>query len=110
MLFCLYSVGHLKRVISVKGHADCNTVLSFKDSKRIWGKIIWKGSLTNENTDRPELKDLCDHFKAKSQTTHDSTVLCEVTVNSCDKVLNKPDDLDDTQKARGVFNTSHPTC
>ena len=61
------AIAHLKNVISVKEHNDWNTMLTTKDSKQMWSKINWKGKLSNENTDSPELKDLCDHFKANKQ-------------------------------------------
>ena len=62
------ALNHLKNAISAKEHADWNTMLTTKDSKQMWSKINWRGKIFNKNLDSPELKDLCDHFKAKSQT------------------------------------------
>ena len=64
-------------------------MLTTKDSKQMQRKINWKGILSNENTESPELKDLCDHFKAKSQTTDDSTFLCEVKGNNYVDILDR---------------------
>ena len=93
------AIEYLKNVASAKEHDQWNKVLSSKDSKQMWNKINWKGSLNNETFDGPELKDLCDHFKAKSQTTDNSSLLCEVTGSNYVEILDKPIELDEIKKA-----------
>ena len=69
----------------------------------MWSRINGKGVISNENSDSPELEDLCDHFKAKSQTTDDSTLLCEVTGNNYVEMLDKNVDLDEIQSAMKIL-------
>ena len=94
------AIDHLKNVLTAKEHDEWNTVLASNDSKQMWNKINWKGSLSSDRTGSPELKDLCDHFKAKSQTTDDSTLLCEISGNNYVEVLDKPIELEEITKAR----------
>ena len=97
------AINHLKNVISAKEHADWHTMLTTKDSKLMWSRINWKGVISNENSDSPELKDLCDHFKAKSQITDNSTLLCEVTGKNYVEMLDKNVDLDEIQSAMKIL-------
>ena len=71
---------------------------STNDSKQIWNKISWKGSLSStEGTEKPELEGLCEHFKAKSQAVDDSTLLCEVTGDNYVEVLDRDITIDEIQ-------------
>ena len=97
------AINHLKNVISAKEHADWHTMLTTKDSKLMWSRINWNGAISNENSDSPELKDLCDHFKAKSQITDNSTLLCEVTGKNYVEMLDKNVDLDEIQSAMKIL-------
>ena len=60
------AVEYLKNAATKSEREGWATVLSSSDSKQIWSKINWKGSLTSrDNTKKPELTDLCAHFKSK---------------------------------------------
>ena len=74
--------------------------LNTRDSKLkfIWSKMNWKGNISNEHSGSPDLKDLCNHFKAKSQTTDDSTLLCEFTSDNYVDVLDKRIESEEIQK------------
>ena len=65
----------------------------------MWSKINWKGNTSNEHSGSPELKDLCNHFNAKSQTTDNSTLLCGITSGNYVDVLHKRIKLEEIQKA-----------
>ena len=73
------AVEYLKSAATKSEREGWATVLS-SDSKQIWSKINWKGSLTSrDNIKKPELTNLCAHFKSKSKSLDNSTLLCEVT-------------------------------
>ena len=77
------------------------TVLSSNDSKQIWNKINWKGSLTStSNTEKPEIADLCSHFKSKNQSDDNSTLLCKVTGNSYVDELDHDVTVDEIKNAQ----------
>ena len=75
------AIEHLSTVASNAERSSWNKVLSGNDSAQIWRKIDWKGSLSSSNdyADKPDLKDLCNHFESKSKSTDNSTLLCEVS-------------------------------
>ena len=58
------AVEYLKNAATKSEREGSTTVLSSSDSKQIWSKINWKGSLTSrDNNKKPELTDLCAHFE-----------------------------------------------
>ena len=93
------AIEHIRTVAGDDERRCWNTVLSTEDSKQIWNKINWKGSLSSsDGTEKPELSDLCDHFKAKSEALDDSTLLCEVTGDTYVEVLDGKITTDEIEK------------
>ena len=62
---------------------ELSTVLNERNSKALWEKVDWKGSVGNKNesTDTPDLNDLSRHFQMKSSTPEISTLFSEVKKN-----------------------------
>ena len=55
-------------------------VLSSNDSKSLWERINWNGTVTRQHQgNKPNVDELKKHFEEKGKTNNQSTLLCEIT-------------------------------
>ena len=68
-------ITHLKTNTAAKERNTWLTALQERDPKAVWQKINWKGNVQNNESSKPSLDDLREHFLKKGESMEDSTLL-----------------------------------
>ena len=93
------AIDHLRYSTSAAERKTWSVALK-EDSKTLWGKINWKGTVDiNDESEFPDLEDLRDQFLMKSETTDKSTLLSEVKQNQHVPVLDDDITIEEIKKA-----------
>ena len=100
------AIHHLQTQTTSAERKVWTTLLKEKDSKDMWGKIDWNGTIEATDSDSilPHIEDLRDQFQLKSKTDDTSTLFSEVTMNQHVPVLDDEISIDEINK-----NKSHNT-
>ena len=94
------AVEHLLLTSSKAERKAWHDVVKEKDSKALWDRIGWNGSVDGTNTnDFPDLEELRDQFQMKSETTDDSTLFKDVKENQHVPLMDNDITLEEIKKA-----------
>ena len=105
------AVDHLRSSSSSAERKTWCTILKESNSKALWEKIDWKGSLNKQDSSVfPELEDLKNQFLSKSETSDDSTLLSEVDQSQYVSVLDDDIQIEEIKKAHSVLKEDKSTA
>ena len=105
------AIDHLRSTSTKAERNKWSLVLSENDSKALWEKIDWKGTINDHSSsDFPELEDLRDQFLMKSETSDDSTLLSEVDLNQYVPDLDDDIQVEEIEKAHLVLKENKSTA
>ena len=105
------AVSHLQQTSSAKERKAWAAVLNESDSKTLWEKIDWKGTINEQYvSELPDLEDLRDQFMMKSETTDDSTLFSDVKQNQHEPILDNDIEIDEITKAHSQLKEGKSTA
>ena len=105
------AIDHLRSSSTTAERNKWSAVLNEENSKAVWEKIDWKGTISNNVTsDFPDLEDLRDQFLMKSETNDDSTLLSEVVQGQHVPILDDDIQIEEIQEAHSVLKEDKATA
>ena len=105
------AIDHLRSTSTKAERNKWSLVLNENDSKALWEKIDWKGTINDHSSsDFPELEDLRDQFLMKSETSDDSTLLSDVDLNQYVPDLDDDIQVEEIEKAHLVLKENKSTA
>ena len=105
------AIDHLRSSSTKAERSKWSTVLNESNSKALWDKIDWKGTINSHNSsDFPDLEDLRDQFLMKSETSDDSTLLSEVDQSQYVPVLDDEIQIEEIEEAHKVLKEDKSTA
>ena len=104
-------VTFLKDDVTKKERQTWNNLIKEKDSKALWGKISWKGTVGHvSESNKPTLDELSEHFQKKGESTAErSTLLSEVTGGAYVEELDREISMEEFQTAQRGLKENRAT-
>ena len=105
------AVDHLRVNTSKDERSKWSAVLKEGNSKQLWEKIDWKGTMNNTSSSvYPQLEDLRNQFLKKSETSDNSTLFSEIVQDNYVSVLDDDIQLDEIEEAHKVLKEDKATA
>ena len=104
-------VAFLKNDITDKERNSWSELMKEKDSKAIWNKISWKGTIGHPpESNRPTLNELSEHFQKKGESGDErSTLLSDITGSQRVDILDAEISLEEIEIARQSLKEERAT-